>query len=68
MLIGGLLWGADFSEPKKDTTGNMVQAVVIDLKMVQQQAREIRQQRVAAQRAEDARLANGLLYTSDAAD
>ncbi|PKF79517.1 cell envelope integrity protein TolA [Vibrio sp. vnigr-6D03] len=56
VLIGGLLWGADFSEPKKDTTGNMVQAVVIDPKMVQQQAREIRQQREAAQRAEEERL------------
>ncbi|CCN37634.1 TolA protein [Vibrio nigripulchritudo SO65] len=56
VLIVGLLFGTDFSMPEQDQTGNMVQAVVIDPQMVQQQAREIRQQREAAQRAEQERL------------
>ncbi len=45
LLVAALLWGTDFAMTKPEPTGQMVQAVVIDPKLVQQQAKEIRQQR-----------------------
>ncbi|USD64322.1 cell envelope integrity protein TolA [Vibrio sp. SCSIO 43136] len=56
LLVAALLWGTDFTMDKPQNSGNMVQAVVIDPKLVQQQANEIRQKRDAAARAEQERL------------
>ncbi|MDF2153707.1 cell envelope integrity protein TolA [Vibrio sp. CAU 1672] len=56
LLIAALLWGTDFNMSKPEPIGQMVQAVVIDPKLVQQQAREIRQQREKAAKKEQARL------------
>ncbi|WP_229618000.1 cell envelope integrity protein TolA [Vibrio parahaemolyticus] len=55
-LVAALLWGTDFAMTKPEPTGQMVQAVVIDPKLVQQQAKEIRQQREKAAKKEQARL------------
>ncbi|PWI33949.1 cell envelope integrity protein TolA [Vibrio albus] len=55
-LLAVLIWGSDFSMSQPKPTGNMVQAVVIDPQLVQRQAREIRQQREAASKAEQERL------------
>ncbi|EHH2480503.1 cell envelope integrity protein TolA [Vibrio parahaemolyticus] len=56
LLVAALLWGTDFAMTKPDPTGQMVQAVVIDPKLVQQQAKEIRQQREKAAKKEQDRL------------
>ncbi len=56
LLVAALLWGTDFAMTKPEPTGQMVQAVVIDPKMVQQQAKEIRQQREKAAKKEQDRL------------
>ncbi|EGR3364057.1 cell envelope integrity protein TolA [Vibrio parahaemolyticus] len=55
-LVAALLWGTDFAMTKPEPTGQMVQAVVIDPKLVQQQAKEIRQQREKAAKKEQDRL------------
>ncbi|EAR54103.1 hypothetical tolA protein [Photobacterium sp. SKA34] len=52
LLIGLLLWGADFTKKKADVGGNTIQAVVVDPAMIHQQATQIRDQREAAKRAE----------------
>ncbi|HHC7218664.1 cell envelope integrity protein TolA [Vibrio parahaemolyticus] len=56
LLVAALLWGTDFAMTKAEPTGQMVQAVVIDPKLVQQQAKEIRQQREKAAKKEQDRL------------
>ncbi len=56
LLVAALLWGTDFAMTKPEPTGQMVQAVVIDPKLVQQQAKEIRQQREKAAKKEQERL------------
>ncbi|HCG9191685.1 cell envelope integrity protein TolA [Vibrio parahaemolyticus] len=56
LLVAVLLWGTDFAMTKPEPTGQMVQAVVIDPKLVQQQAKEIRQQREKAAKKEQDRL------------
>ncbi|MFW0949408.1 cell envelope integrity protein TolA [Vibrio parahaemolyticus] len=56
LLVTALLWGTDFAMTKPEPTGQMVQAVVIDPKLVQQQAKEIRQQREKAAKKEQDRL------------
>ncbi|AUI85818.1 protein TolA [Vibrio azureus] len=56
LLIAALIWGADMAVSKPEPSGQMVQAVVIDPKLVQQQAKEIRQQREKAAKKEQARL------------
>ncbi|TOQ73916.1 cell envelope integrity protein TolA [Vibrio parahaemolyticus] len=56
LLVATLLWGTDFAMTKPEPTGQMVQAVVIDPKLVQQQAKEIRQQREKAAKKEQDRL------------
>ncbi|WP_229602913.1 cell envelope integrity protein TolA [Vibrio parahaemolyticus] len=56
LLVAALLWGTDFAMTKPEPTGQMVQAVVVDPKLVQQQAKEIRQQREKAAKKEQARL------------
>ncbi|AXY00742.1 cell envelope integrity protein TolA [Vibrio alfacsensis] len=56
ILVVALLWGTDFTMSKPEPTGQMVQAVVIDPKLVQQQAKEIRQQREKAAKKEQDRL------------
>ncbi|EGQ8240595.1 cell envelope integrity protein TolA [Vibrio parahaemolyticus] len=56
ILVAALLWGTDFNMSEPEPTGQMVQAVVIDPKLVQQQAREIRQQREKAAKKEQERL------------
>ncbi|OOX27739.1 protein TolA [Vibrio parahaemolyticus] len=56
LLLAALLWGTDFAMTKPEPTGQMVQAVVIDPKLVQQQAKEIRQQREKAAKKEQDRL------------
>ncbi|EJG1724652.1 cell envelope integrity protein TolA [Vibrio parahaemolyticus] len=56
LLVAALLWGTDFAMTKPEPTGQMVQAVVIDPKLVQQQAKEIRQQRERAAKKEQDRL------------
>ncbi|EJG0323255.1 cell envelope integrity protein TolA [Vibrio parahaemolyticus] len=56
LLVAALLWGTDFAMTKPEPTGQMVQAVVIDPKLVQQQAKEIRQQREKAAKKEQGRL------------
>ncbi|KGK13479.1 cell envelope integrity protein TolA [Vibrio navarrensis] len=55
-LVVALLWSTDFNMPKPQAAGQMVQAVVIDPKLVQQQANEIRQQREKAAKKEQERL------------
>ena len=54
LLIGLLLWGADFTKKKSDVGGNTIQAVVVDPAMIHQQATQIKEQREAAKRAESA--------------
>ncbi|MGR5302233.1 cell envelope integrity protein TolA [Vibrio alfacsensis] len=56
ILVVALLWGTDFTMSKPEPTGQMVQAIVIDPKLVQQQAKEIRQQREKAVKKEQDRL------------
>ncbi|EIC5072940.1 cell envelope integrity protein TolA [Vibrio parahaemolyticus] len=56
ILVAALLWGTDFNMSKPEPTGQMVQAVVIDPKLVQHQAKEIRQQREKAAKKEQERL------------
>ncbi|EJG0409150.1 cell envelope integrity protein TolA [Vibrio parahaemolyticus] len=56
LLVAALLWGTDFAMTKPEPTGQMVQAVVIDPKLVKQQAKEIRQQREKAAKKEQDRL------------
>ncbi len=56
LLVVALLWGTDFTMSKSEPTGQMVQAVVIDPKLVQKQANEIRQQREKAAKKEQDRL------------
>tara|TARA_Y100001960_G_scaffold321453_1_gene396258 strand:+ start:110 stop:1138 length:1029 start_codon:yes stop_codon:yes gene_type:complete len=56
LLVAALLWGTDFTMSKPEPTGQMVQAVVIDPKLVQKQANEIRQQREKAAKKEQDRL------------
>ncbi|EEZ86225.1 tolA protein [Vibrio harveyi 1DA3] len=56
LLVVALLWGTDFTMSKPEATGQMVQAVVIDPKLVQKQANEIRQQREKAAKKEQDRL------------
>ncbi|HCG7961128.1 TPA: cell envelope integrity protein TolA [Vibrio parahaemolyticus] len=56
LLVAALLWGTDFAMTKPEPTGQVVQAVVIDPKLVQQQAKEIRQQREKAAKKEQDRL------------
>jgi colicin import membrane protein len=56
ILVAALLWGTDFNMSKPEPIGQMVQAVVIDPKLVQQQAKEIRQQREKAAKKEQERL------------
>ncbi|HCE4592161.1 TPA: cell envelope integrity protein TolA [Vibrio parahaemolyticus] len=56
LLVAALLWGTDFAMTKPEPIGQMVQAVVIDPKLVQQQAKEIRQQREKAAKKEQDRL------------
>ncbi|CAE6895120.1 MULTISPECIES: cell envelope integrity protein TolA [Vibrio] len=56
LLVVALLWGTDFTMSKPEPTGQMVQAVVIDPKLVQKQANEIRQQREKAAKKEQDRL------------
>ncbi|TOP77561.1 protein TolA [Vibrio parahaemolyticus] len=56
LLVAALLWGTDFAMTKPEPTGQMVHAVVIDPKLVQQQAKEIRQQREKAAKKEQDRL------------
>ncbi|ELB2051131.1 protein TolA [Vibrio parahaemolyticus] len=56
LLVAALLWGTDFAMTKPEPTGQMVQAVVIDPKLVQQQAKEIRHQREKAAKKEQDRL------------
>ncbi|HCM0843973.1 TPA: cell envelope integrity protein TolA [Vibrio parahaemolyticus] len=56
LLVAALLWGTDFAMTKPEPTGQMVQAVVIDPKLVQQQAKEIRQQREKVAKKEQDRL------------
>ncbi|EJI1393831.1 cell envelope integrity protein TolA [Vibrio parahaemolyticus] len=56
LLVAALLWGTDFAMTKPEPTGQMVQSVVIDPKLVQQQAKEIRQQREKAAKKEQDRL------------
>ncbi|WP_404973516.1 cell envelope integrity protein TolA [Vibrio campbellii] len=56
LLVVALLWGTDFIMSKPEPTGQMVQAVVIDPKLVQKQANEIRQQREKAAKKEQDRL------------
>ncbi|HHG3229995.1 TPA: cell envelope integrity protein TolA [Vibrio parahaemolyticus] len=56
LLVAALLWGTDFAMTKPEPTGQMVQAVVIDPKLVQKQAKEIRQQREKAAKKEQDRL------------
>ena len=55
-LVAMLLWGTDFIMTKPKPSGNIVQAVVVDPALVNQQAQRIRQQREAAQAAEQDRL------------
>ncbi len=56
LLVVALLWGTDLTMSKPEPSGQMVQAVVIDPKLVQQQANEIRQQREKAAKKEQERL------------
>ncbi|UMM02097.1 cell envelope integrity protein TolA [Vibrio campbellii] len=56
LLVVALLWGTDFTMSKPEPTGQMVQAVVIDPKLVQKQANDIRQQREKAAKKEQDRL------------
>ncbi|HCG6642054.1 cell envelope integrity protein TolA [Vibrio parahaemolyticus] len=56
LVVAALLWGTDFAMTKPEPTGQVVQAVVIDPKLVQQQAKEIRQQREKAAKKEQDRL------------
>lgn len=56
LLIGGLLWGADFTKVAHQPSGQSIEAVVIDPNVVNEQARKIRQQRDEAKRQEDDRL------------
>ncbi|OEF08254.1 cell envelope integrity protein TolA [Vibrio genomosp. F10] len=55
-LIVALLWGSDFSMSEPETSGQMVQAVVIDPNLVKQQAQKIRSQREEAAKKEQTRL------------
>ncbi|PTO90292.1 protein TolA [Vibrio splendidus] len=56
ILFVALIWGADFTMSEPKSTGQMVQAVVIDPQLVRQQAQQIRQQREAASKKEQERL------------
>ncbi|MDD1782517.1 cell envelope integrity protein TolA [Enterovibrio sp. ZSDZ35] len=55
-LIGGLLWGADFSKAVHQPVGQSIEAVVIDPSVVSAQAKKIREQRDEAKRQESDRL------------
>ncbi|MBL4240472.1 cell envelope integrity protein TolA [Vibrio fluvialis] len=55
-LVAALLWGTDFTMSKPETSGHMVEAVVIDPNLVKQQAQQIRSQREAAAKQEQERL------------
>jgi len=56
LLLAALLWGTDFSMDKPKMSGNTIKAVVVDPALVNQQAKQIRQQREAAKKAEQDRL------------
>lgn len=55
-LVVALIWGTDFTMSKPEPVGRMVEAVVIDPALVRQQAQQIRSQREAAAKKEQARL------------
>ncbi|WP_341496033.1 cell envelope integrity protein TolA [Photobacterium damselae subsp. damselae] len=56
LLLIALIWGADFAMTESKPAGNAIQAVVVDPALVHQQAQRIRDQRQAAQKAEQDRL------------
>ncbi|MDO6705669.1 MULTISPECIES: cell envelope integrity protein TolA [unclassified Photobacterium] len=56
VLFVALIWGTDFTMSKPKPHGSTIQAVVVDPALVNQQARQIREQRDAAKRAEQDRL------------
>ncbi|BDR34779.1 protein TolA [Photobacterium damselae subsp. damselae] len=56
LLLIALIWGADFAMTESKPAGNAIQAVVVDPALVHQQAQRIREQRQAAQKAEQDRL------------
>ncbi|CAG20930.1 cell envelope integrity protein TolA [Photobacterium profundum] len=56
VLLVVLLSGTDFSTSKPKPSGNTIQAVVVDPALVNQQAKQIRQQREAAKKSEQDRL------------
>ncbi|HIF9184286.1 TPA: cell envelope integrity protein TolA [Photobacterium damselae] len=56
LLLIALIWGADFAMTESKPAGNAIQAVVVDPDLVHQQAQRIRDQRQAAQKAEQDRL------------
>ena len=56
LLLIALIWVADFAMTESKPAGNAIQAVVVDPALVHQQAQRIRDQRQAAQKAEQDRL------------
>ncbi|WP_341489214.1 cell envelope integrity protein TolA [Photobacterium damselae subsp. damselae] len=56
LLLIALIWGADFAMTESKPAGNAIQAVVVDPALIHQQAQRIRDQRQAAQKAEQDRL------------
>ncbi|GAD79026.1 cell envelope integrity protein TolA [Vibrio ezurae] len=56
LLVIALIWGTKFNMSKPEPKPNMVEAVVIDPNVIHQQARQIRQQREAAAKAEQERI------------
>ncbi|HIF9127779.1 TPA: cell envelope integrity protein TolA [Photobacterium damselae] len=56
LLLIALIWGADFAMTESKPAGNAIQVVVVDPALVHQQAQRIRDQRQAAQKAEQDRL------------
>ncbi|MCE0492814.1 cell envelope integrity protein TolA [Vibrio sp. DNF-1] len=56
IAIALLIWGGDFSEQPKVSSGGMVQAVVIDPSVIRQQAEQIKAQRASAERQEQDRI------------
>ncbi|HIF9120429.1 TPA: cell envelope integrity protein TolA [Photobacterium damselae] len=56
LLLIALILGADFAMTESKPAGNAIQAVVVDPALVHQQAQRIRDQRQAAQKAEQDRL------------
>ncbi|WP_120511237.1 cell envelope integrity protein TolA [Photobacterium salinisoli] len=56
VLFAALIWGTDFTMSKPKPQGSTIQAVVVDPALVNQQARQFREQRDAAKKAEQERL------------